>query len=63
MNCARCSSPVRHGGRPALDLRRGQSVKLRRTGDTWRGEEKYICPACNAIFWFPKHHAEFSHHA
>ena len=55
MNCGKCSLPSR--GKPA---RIPSPVKLKRTGDQWRNEEKFICPVCRAIFWFPKHVSELA---
>lgn len=46
MNCAKCSSPGRGNRIPKF-------IALRSTGDIWRGEGKFKCPNCGAIFWFP----------
>lgn len=55
MNCARCSQPLRFN-RHVIGL---YPIKLRRTGDEYTHrdghvEEKFRCPRCGAIFWFPK---------
>ncbi len=52
MNCARCLNP-NYTGRPAKSFRLAGNVRLLKVGET-RDEEKFQCPNCRAVFWFPK---------
>ncbi len=49
MNCAKCAVDKNQGWRNL----KGGNVKLLKIGAT-ADEEKFCCPNCRAIFWFPK---------
>lgn len=57
MNCAACAGK-RPQGRPALHKPTAKAVKLTFV-ETWvhpktrEAEEKFVCPVCHAVFWFP----------
>ena len=52
MNCAKCLNP-NWTGRPAKGFKLVGNVRLLLVGQT-ADEEKFQCPNCRSIFWFPK---------
>lgn len=51
MNCAKCATPRKKTGDIKLDYT--PQIRLLKIGES-NGEEKFACPRCRAIFWFPK---------
>ena len=56
MNCAKCLND-RSSGRRSVKVT-PKRVALVKTGEH-DGEEKFECPKCYAIFWFPKPQPDF----
>jgi hypothetical protein len=52
MNCAKCANPRLNGGRPAKTPAKPRLVNLVKVGE-FCGEDKFQCPACHAVFFFP----------
>jgi hypothetical protein len=54
MNCAKCSQP--RGRRNAVELRLAVDVRLLKVGIVG-DSDKFKCPRCRAIFFFPTSNA------
>ena len=55
MNCAKCATPKKaNTNKGAVNY--APLIRLLKVGEL-DGEEKFQCPRCNFVFWFPKSNA------